>query len=218
MRGDKIIVEPHHRRAAAEIADLIRPAIGAAPGRYVVSIAGESGAGKSEIALALSDALAENGVTCLILQQDDYFVYPPKTNAELRGRDIGRVGPAEVDLSLMDENLRDIVRGARSIEKPLVDFDDDSIGAEEIDLDGIDVVIIEGTYTTRLENTHTRIFIDRSRRDTRQARMKRAREEQDEYLERILEIEHGIIAPQKSRADIIITRDYHVRKNEPENR
>lgn len=92
MRGDKIIVEDHHIRAAKEITRLIAPEIAAAPGRFVVSIAGESGAGKSESALALCEQLAKQDLACLILQQDDYFVYPPKTNAEVRRDDIAHVG------------------------------------------------------------------------------------------------------------------------------
>ena len=71
-------------------------------------------------------------------------------------------------------------------------------------------VIVEGTYVTLLENVARRVFIDRTHVDTKEARKERAREEQDEYLSRILLIEHGIIAPHKAKADIIITRDYKV--------
>ena len=67
---------------------------------------------------------------------------------------------------------------------------------------------------TLLENVHRRVFIDRSRIDTAETRKRRVREAQDDYLEQILEIEHAIIAPQKAKADLIITRDYHVVQNQ----
>jgi len=212
MKGDKIIILPHHEKAARGAADLLLPAIEAADGRFALTVAGESGAGKSEIAAALAEILAASGITCTILQQDDYFVYPPKTNAEVRRKDIGHVGTSEVRLDLMDENLEHAIAGSARITKPLVDFDADSIGEEIVDLEDIDVLIAEGTYTTALENVHSRIFIDRSYIDTRDARSLRAREDQDDYLERILTIEHEIISSHKPRADIIVTREYDAEK------
>ncbi len=154
----------------------------------------------------------------VILQQDDYFVYPPKTNAAMRRKDIGWVGPGEVRLDVMDENLRQIGSGAAKIVKPLVDYDADSIGEESVAVTGVDAILVEGTYTTLLENVHRRVFIDRTHIDTRQDRAARGREAQDDFLERVLAIEHEIIAAHQSRADIIVTRDYGVRRNEPESR
>jgi hypothetical protein len=50
--------------------------------------------------------------------------------------------------------------------------------------------------------------------DTRGSRKERAREAQDEFLEKILMIEHKIIASSKDMADIIINKDYSVNKTE----
>jgi uridine kinase len=150
----------------------------------------------------------------VIVQQDDYFIYPPRTNAATRREDIDWVGTSEVRLDLMDENLKQIRDGAATIVKPLVDFDADSIGEETIELDGVDVVLVEGTYTTLLRNADRRVFIDRSYVDTRAARELRAREAQDDFLERILTIEHVIISSHKGRADLIVTRDYDVIESE----
>jgi uridine kinase len=210
MRGDKIIIKPHHEKAARGVAELLLPAVEAADRRFAITVAGESGAGKSEVAAALAEEFAIHGITTTILQQDDYFVYPPKTNAEVRRKDINHVGMGEVRLDLMDENLEQALAGAARITKPLVDFDADSIGEELVDLEGIDVLIAEGTYTTALVNADRRVFIDRSYIDTRESRSERAREEQDDYLERILTIEHEIISAHKRRADVVITRDYDV--------
>lgn len=214
MKGDKIIVQPHHDVAAKQIAQLLMPEIRSASETYVVTIAGESGAGKSEIAAALAAELAGAGVTSAVLQQDDYFVYPPKTNAAMRRRDIGWVGPEEVRLDVLDENLRQILSGKPEVVKPLVDYDADAIGTETVDLKDVAVVLVEGTYTTLLKNAQLRVFIDRTFEETREARALRGREQQDDFLEQVLAIEHGIISKHRSQADIIVTRDYAVTRNE----
>jgi hypothetical protein len=71
-------------------------------------------------------------------------------------------------------------------------------------------VIVEGTYTTALKNVSKRVFIDRTYIDTREARSLRACEDQDDFLEMILTIEHEIISSHRPRADIIVTREYDV--------
>ena len=69
MQGDSIVIEAHHRKAAAGCVPLLLPLLEASSERYTVSIAGESGSGKSETAVALSEALAEHDITSAILQQ-----------------------------------------------------------------------------------------------------------------------------------------------------
>ena len=210
MRGDIIIIEDHHRSAAAAIGDHLEPLIAAKDGRYTITVAGESGSGKSETAAALAEALEERGSTTAVLQQDDYFIHPPRTNHATRVADIDWVGTNEVRLDLLDEHLAAAIAGEESITKPLVIYADDSITTEVMSLRDVDVVIAEGTYTTLLDNVDTRIFIARNRLETMAARRQRGREEMDPFIERVLEIEHEIIAPHRERANIVITRDYEV--------
>ncbi len=212
MRGDTIIVEEHHRKAAAEIAPVVLPKIEAATGRYTITVAGESGSGKSETATAIGDALARKGIKSIIFQQDDYFVYPPKTNDKTRRQDIAWVGPQEVKIDLLDEHLQAFLDGAENIEKPLVIYEDDCVESEVIATQGACVAIAEGTYTTLLDKVDTRIFIDRDYEDTLAHRQNRNRDasELDAFIGDVLKIEHDIISSHKPRADIIINRDYSV--------
>ena len=76
------------------------------------------------------------------------------------------------------------------------------------------MIIAEGTYTTTLTNVDRHVFIDRTYVDTRETRKRRAREVQDEHLERVLEIEHGIIASHRDLADLIVTRECDVEEHE----
>jgi uridine kinase len=210
MIGDRLNIKEEHVRAAKGILEFILPQIEASVGKLILTVAGESGAGKSEIASALSGQLSAKGINNIILQQDDYFVYPPKTNAGMREKDIKHVGTSEVQLILMDENIQDILDGRKEIKKPLVIYEEDCITDETIQLEGVKAVIVEGTYVSLLQNVHQRIFINRTRQDTKESRKERGREDQDKYLEKILDIEHEIISPHKMRADIIVTRNYDV--------
>lgn len=210
MRGDKLVIEEGHVKAAHGIMELVLPMIRRVPGRFTLSISGESGSGKSEIASVLADRLLQQGVRSIILQQDDYFVYPPKTNAAMRRKDINHVGVSEVLLDALDRNLKEAVDGKECIAKPLVIFEEDRIEEEILDLEGVKSIIVEGTYTTMLQNIRQHVFLDRTYVETREARKRRAREEQDVFLEEILEIEHGIISPNRSRANIVVSNRFEV--------
>ena len=214
MRGDKLVIEEEHASVARQIAKLVIQYLEESDGKLVISIAGESGSGKTGIATVLSETLTPLGMKVLVLQQDDYFVYPPKTNESKRRKNIEHVGPSEVKLDLLDENLEDILEGKPSIVKPLVIYDDDLITEEKIDVKDVDLVIVEGTYTALLKNAHRHIFIDRDYIDTKTQRLRRAREKQDRFLEDVLKIEHDIISRHKGMADMIVTRDFQVLRKE----
>lgn len=212
MRGDRLLIGPHHRRVAQEIVERLRPRLASAKRPWVIAVCGESGSGKSEIGQTLHDALRTDGISSLVLAQDDYFAYPPITNDRLRREDIERVGLGEVRLDRLDDTIRAIVGGARSVEKPLVDYEADRIESERIESSDVRVIIVEGTYTWALDTPDLRIFIDRDYRMTRADRRARNRDRQDPFIERVLEIEHDLISPQKHRADWVLTPDFELRE------
>lgn len=214
MKGDVLIISDDHRKAARQAYNLLKDKLSGSGKKISITVAGESGAGKSEIAASLAEEMEKDGFRTYIFQQDDYFVFPPKTNAAERRKDIKHVGTGEVKLGLLDEHLSKARDGKEKIEKPLVIFDEDKITSETIDPAEYDVFLAEGTYTTLLDHADFRVFIDRDIFDTRASRLKRNREKQDDFLEQILEIEHNIISNHKELADIIITKDYEAINNE----
>lgn len=212
MKGDSIIVEAHHVKAASGIVPLIAAILENSDDRFTLSVAGQSGSGKSETATAIARALEPRGIPSAIFQQDDYFVYPPKANDAARRADIAWVGIQEVRLDMMDEHLKAFVDGAVRIEKPLVDYDKDTVLSEVMEIGDARVALADGTYTTLLQNVMCRVFIDRDYLDTRGHREKRRRDdsELDPFIDRVLEIEHGIISAHRKLADIIVNKDYSV--------
>ena len=205
MIGDKLVIEEHHTKRATEICDFLSGEIGE---RFTISIAGESGSGKSELASEIARIMSERGIPSAILQQDDYFVFPPRTNHKMRKRNIEQVGTYEVKLDFLDCNLRSYRRSENPIYKPLVIFDEDRITTEELDLSGIRLLIAEGTYTSVLQFIDRRIFIDRNYMETLESRKKRARDSFEPFMEEVLWREHEIISSHRRFADMIIPASF----------
>ncbi len=213
MKGDIIVLEEHHRNAARTIVPEIVESVKAKDARFTISVAGESGSGKSETGKAIAEELQTHDIRSVLLGQDDYFVLPPRSNDAKRRVDDSWLGPhVEVRLDVLEQNLIDAISGSDEIVKPLIDYDQNSIESETVDLRGIKVVIAEGTYTSLLKNIDTRVFIARNRVDTLEHRQKRNRgnEVGDLFVENILKMEHKIIAGHRQLADFVITRDYDV--------
>ncbi len=213
MKGDIVVVQAQHRKVAREIVPFILNKIREKNRIYSIAVGGESGSGKSEISLAIANELKKEHIHAIILGQDDYFFLPPRLNSEKRRADPDWLGPhAEVNLDLLEKNLIEAIKGRPEICKPLVDYDQDTIGMQTVSLQGVKVIIAEGTYTCLLKNVDTRIFITRNWQLTLEDRKKRNRgnEVSDPFTEQVLAIEHKIIAGHKHLADIIVTDDYEV--------
>ncbi len=213
MKGDIIVLEKHHIDAAKEIVPEILEKIRTKDTRYVITVAGESGSGKSETGKAIADELGGAGIKAVLLGQDDYYVLPPKSNDAKRREDPEWLGPhVEIRFDIYEGNLKDAIAGKNKITKPLIDYNANSIEDETIDLTGVKVVVAEGTYTSLLKNVDTRVFIARNRLDTLAHRQKRNRgsEVGDPFIENVLKLEHKIIAGHRQLADFVITKEYEV--------
>lgn len=207
MLGDELVIEKCHTERAREIIEVLRD-------RYerneeiAVTIAGESGSGKSELASEIARINNENDWPTGILQQDDYFVFPPRTNHDMRRKNPDQVGTYEVKLDFLDANLRSFKNGAETIYKPLVDYDADEITTEVKEVGNYRVLIAEGTYTSALDFADFRIFIDRDYRETYEDRKRRGRDKLEPFVEDVLKKEHEIISSHRELADLLITSDY----------
>ena len=164
MKGDIIVLEEHHIAAAKEIVPEIVGKIRAKAARYIITVAGESGSGKSETGKAIADELGAVGINAVLIGQDDYFVLPPKSNDAQRREDPEWLGPhVEVRMDVLESNLKAAIDGADSFVKPLIDYNANSVEDQIIDLTGVKVIVAEGTYTSLLKNVDTRVFIARNR-------------------------------------------------------
>jgi len=204
MKGDRLLIGPEHTARAEELCDQIGADLAE---RAVITVAGESGAGKSELGQEVARLLTERGIPTGIIQQDDYFVFPPRTNHEMRRRNLEQVGLFEVKLGLLDSNLRSYKRGESPIYKPVVDYDQDRIGWAEVDYSDFRAVVVEGTYTTTLSFADHRIFIDRNYQQTRAHREARGRDALEPFIDAVLAREHELISAHRALADYVVDAD-----------
>ncbi len=207
MIGDNKTIKPQYLVTAQRLL----PYLNLQAERLCVAVGGESGCGKTVTALALQHILANQNTTAVILHQDDYFKLPPASNHRNRELDLCNVGTQEVDLKLLQAHINLFLAGATSITKPLVDYNNDSILSENIALHNTKIMIVEGTYSMFLNDNMLKIFIDRTYNDTYLARMARGRDVANEFVEQVLAIEHQIIAPCRSKAAVIIDKNYDIK-------
>lgn len=215
MKGDIVLIQEHHKHAATVIVSQIVDLIKAKPSRFVITVAGESGSGKSETGVAIANELEKFGIKSVVLGQDDYFYLPPKLNSAKRHEDPDWLGPhVEVNFAALEQNLLDAIENKPGFDKPLVDYNANTIESQTINLDGVKVIIAEGTYTSLLKHVDIKVFISRNWLKTLEDRRKRNRgnEVNDPFTEQILATEHKIIAGHKQLADFVISDEFEVMK------
>lgn len=212
---DRYNLSPDSLERARRIIDILRRDFALAPGgprRLVVGIAGESGSGKSVAASSLAHELGAAGHHPQVIYQDDYFVRPPRTNHEFRLQDItANVGPHEVRLDLIGEHIA-AFRAGRDVVAPLVDYPGNRFVTQPLPFSASDILVVEGTYVLALAGLDVRIFCSATHEDTRERRRARNRDIDDPVIDRILDLEHRLIAPQGETADLIIDRELQLHK------
>lgn len=202
-----------HTDAAKQILKCILEKILKKETKYIITIAGESGSGKTETGKALISLLEQNNIKSLLLNQDNYFFLPPSLNDARRKADENWLGPhIEVNLDLMAQNINDAIKGESAIEIPFIEYFSTEVVLKKVSVDDINVIIAEGTYVSLLGNVDTRIFITSNYMDTLPYRKLRNRgnEVNDPFVENILKTEHKIIAGHRFLADFLISKENNV--------
>lgn len=213
MNNDDFQPEIQYKKVVRILISYLFEKIIAKPSRYIIAVAGESGCGKSESAKSIAAELKKCGIKTIILGQDQYCYLPPKYNDIKRKEDDDWLGPhIEINMELIQANLQQALLGENEITKPEIDPVQNVVTNIKVDLTGVKVVIVEGTYVSLLRNVDTKIFIARNRLDTLDDRKKRNRrnEVNDPFTEQILVTEHKIIAGHRLLADIVVTKDFDV--------
>ncbi len=178
--------------------------------RHAIGIAGESGSGKSVTADALARACNAAGVRTSVINQDNYFVLPPRTNHEHRIASLANVGPHEVNLSQIESHIAAFRGHAHEVVAPLVDYPGNRFVTQTFDFSETELLIVEGTYVLQLAGLDTRIFLEATHEDTEERRRARNRDIDAPIVAQVLAIEHAIIAQQAGLADILIDSDFRV--------
>ncbi|MEI6950554.1 glycoside hydrolase 100 family protein [Paraflavisolibacter sp. H34] len=181
-------------------------------GCLAVSIAGESGCGKTTLGTTLHELLLEKGHKVLLLHQDEYFRLPPRQNHEARLQDFDHIGPSEVRLDLLDEHIRLVKEGAvQKLISPVMNWATDTEESRELEAGDVGVILVDGTYTSLLKAVDYRVFLSATYKETRQNRIRRNRETVTAFIEQVLEKESRLIQPGALQADVVVDAGWEPR-------
>jgi uridine kinase len=178
--------------------------------RTVIAVAGESGSGKSVTSLCLASELDARGLRTEVLHQDDYFHRPPATNHFHRVRDLSSVGPQEVNFALLRSHVATFRAGENGVVTPCVDYPNNRFLTRQRDFASVAVLIVEGTYVLAHVQSDIRIFLAATSDETRERRCERNRDIDAPIVDRVLAIEHPIIAAQAELTDILIDQHFRI--------
>lgn len=180
----------------------------------IYKIAGESGCGKTTLGKAIVAELEARGKRALLLSQDEFFHLPPRQNHNKRVADFSWIGPQEVDFEGLQQCLEKATDGETQVLRvPVMNWERDEKQWTEVAVGELDAIVIEGTYVlNRVQDEETAVFFQHTFEDTREARIARNREVVDGFIQRVLEREHELIAPQGAHAHFSITKDYRLQK------
>jgi len=176
-----------------------------------ISVAGESGSGKTTFSIALYNELTRQGKQVLLLHQDDYFVLPPQQNHQARLQNFNHIGTGEVRLDTLDEHIHIIKSKSQdSIVVPYMNWETDTEERVVTPISHVEVVVVDGTYTSLLQQVDYRIFINTNYKHTRKNRISRNRETVTDFIERVLEKESAIIQSHSGYADLVVDKDFEI--------
>lgn len=181
--------------------------------KLVMAIAGESGSGKTHMSAALCAAFERNHRKVLVLHMDDFFHLPPAQNHQSRLKSLQNIGPQEVNLDRLNTIIDAFKSAETSLVVPQVHYYEDRIEEQDLDIEKVEVLIIEGTYAFLLNHIDFHLFMSRNFQQTRSLREQRNRgnEVNDPFVEQVLAIEHQLITATKEKADAWIDIDFNLR-------
>ena len=181
--------------------------------RRVIGVAGESGSGKSMTADGLARACTSVGMRALVLNQDNYFFLPPRTNHEHRIESLDNVGAHEVNMALIGSQIAAFRARENGVVAPLVDYPGNRFVTQTLDFSTVELLIVEGTYVLQLDDLDVRIFLEATHEDTEERRRVRNRDIDAPIVAQVLAIEHEIIARQRAVADVLIDSDFRLTRS-----
>ena len=211
--GDILLIKEEYRKAADHLSEIILSDF-PRDGKVIIAVGGESGSGKSEIAHVTSDNLFKSSfeLQSFILHVDDFFLLPRKERNKLRLESrFESVGVDEIDRDELEGIVKKFLADRNTVHIPIYDILSSVKHELVVDFQGIPVLIAEGLYANLIDADYS-AFIDRTYHDTKKFQAERGKEVMDEFRLGVLEKEHQAVSQLKNKADIIIDKDYALKR------
>lgn len=204
MLNNFLLLDKKHENAALTIFDKF---LSERSSKYIITISGEVETGKCEVAFALGRLMKKEGIRAKLLHMDNYYKIPPLERTEWRKRHgIESVGYDEYDWNVISRSLTGFKEGKLTT-LPCVDLFTGQIDQLTTNFAGIDVVIIEGLYSVKIEEANLKVFVEQTYKDTFDAQRASGKEELDEFRMQILEREHKVVQSLKPLAEFYLDFD-----------
>ncbi len=204
MLNDKITVTKKHLEAAGLVSERLQDCI---QPKFIITIGGEVGSGKSTLSYAIAQKIKKQGISSKIIDLDDFYkVAPKERKAWRRHHGIESVGPDEYDWKKIYRVVDDFVQ-SRESNMPCVDLITDEVDSLTTSFEGIDVLIINGLYATKIQQANLRVFIELTYDETKEAQLFSEKEEMTAFRKQILEREHQMVQALKHDIDLFFDFD-----------
>lgn len=211
MLGDVLLITEKHENAAKLIVPYI---LENRKDKFIIAISGESGSGKTELAHVIAKMLRKVNIICKPVHIDNYYRILPLLRTEWRLKNGIResVGLNEYDWDAINQNIEDFKQNRVST-MPCVDLVTEQVDQLTTDFNGVDMIIIDGLYAINTPGVNLRIFIELTYHETKKAQIVRGKEPQNEYRMQVLEQEHQVVQSLRSKADLLINKEYQLSEN-----
>ncbi len=207
MLHDILLIEEWHHQVCQKIFEIIKSRI---KSKEIITISGESGSGKSELAHLICRKLKESGFLAKNISGDNFYKVPPKERQSYREKyAIEKViGPDEYDWKLLT-SLLDQFKNGKKASFPCIDLITDQIDTLNTDFKNVNILVFDGLYAIKLDSNY-RIYIDITYEKNKKAQVLRNKETLNELRMKILTEEHKKVVSLKPLANIIVKEDFSV--------
>lgn len=225
MPGDKIDIGPKHIQKTQVLIQEVMRWLSFIPeeqsqSKYVISIYGGSGVGKSEIASVLAYYLNYFNIGTYILSGDNYVKLRPEKNDVKRAEILEKCGveglnkflgsDEEIDFEALNDVISQFKSGKDLIHLKRLPRDNDISWMDLINFSKNSVLIIEWTHgnNPRLKGVDFPIYLHSTPQETLEHRKKRNRDKNTDspLIAQVLELEQKKVDSQAILAKIILSK------------
>lgn len=204
MLNEVLLLTKGHEKAAQTILDRIMPEY---KRKYIIAISGEVETGKSEVAHMLGKLLKKESIKAKMLYMDSYYKVSPQERTQWRkDNGIDKVGYEEIDWKTLNKNISAFINDQKAT-MPCADLFTGQIDELITDFKDIDLLIVAGLYSMKVEQANLRVFIEMTYKETIPEQIASGKEELDEYRMKVLEQEHKVVQSLKHLADYYLDFD-----------
>ncbi len=204
MQNQVITITEKHHAAAKIIFDKV---IGERSPKYIVTVTGEVGTGKSTVSLLLAKLLKEKGIRVKSMDLDNYYnIAPLERKAWRKKNGVDKVGLDEYNWAKIYGNIQDF-KNDKKATLPLVDMMTDYVDELTTDFKGIDLLIIKGLYSIKCKESKLKVFIELSYEEAISKNLYIPMEITDDFRIQVMKKEQEVVQRLKKDADFFIDFD-----------